>query len=84
VEFGLCGGGQLPPWHVVVVDPDAARSLAVALLRGALDDLGHPERRRGAVRWLEGWTAPLPAAAAAELIGLDVDVIRDRLRQGRL
>jgi hypothetical protein len=70
-----------PPPTPPLMDPDAARALAVALLRGAVDDLGRPERRRDAVRWLEGWHAPLPVAAACELVGLDVDAVRERLKK---
>jgi hypothetical protein len=62
------------------LDPDGVRQLAADLLQGALDDLGHPGRRRGAERWLSGWHSPLPAAAACELLGLDVDAVRSRLQ----
>jgi hypothetical protein len=62
------------------MDPDGARRMAVHMLAQAWADLDHPERRVAARRWLEGWHAPLPVAVAAELAGLDVDAVRERMR----
>jgi hypothetical protein len=54
--------------------------MCVDMLAQAWRDLEHPERQVAARRWLEGWHAPLPAAVAAEMAGLDVDAIRERMR----
>jgi hypothetical protein len=54
--------------------------MAVDMLRQAWADLDHPERQVAARRWIEGWHAPLPAAVAAELAGLDVVAVRERMR----
>jgi hypothetical protein len=62
------------------VDPDGVRRMAVDMLHQAWVDLEHPERRVAARRWFEGWHAPLPAAVACELAGLDVGAVRERLR----
>lgn len=62
------------------MDPDAARALAVAVLTRALADLEHSARRAGALRWIDGGKAPVPFATAAELAGLDVDAVRERVR----
>jgi hypothetical protein len=62
------------------MDPDAARRMVTDMLAQAWADLEHPERQVAARRWLEGWHAPLPAATAAELVGLDVDAIRSRMK----
>jgi hypothetical protein len=62
------------------MNPDGCRAMAVDLLTGALADLEHAERRAGAVRWVEGGRAPLGFAAACELARLDVDAVRDRLK----
>jgi hypothetical protein len=62
------------------MDPDGAKAMCVDMLSQAWSDLDHPERRVAAERWLSGWVAPLPVEVAAELAGLDVDAVRDRLK----
>jgi hypothetical protein len=63
------------------MDPDGVKAMCVDMLRGAWADLEHPDRRVAAERWLSGnWVAPLPVEVAAELVGLDADAIRSRMR----
>jgi hypothetical protein len=62
------------------MNADGCRAMAVDMLSQAWADLDHPERQLAARRWLEGWHAPLPVAVAVELVGLDVDAVRSRMR----
>jgi hypothetical protein len=63
------------------MDPDGVKAMCVDMLAQAWADLEHPERRVAAERWMSGWRgAPLPFETACELCGLDVDAVRDRLK----